>query len=374
MLKSNITILLFCVLIPCCALAQRQRKREMIKVEKVLSDKESDNHPPMNSPIVKKLKDIDYAEISPEHILIPNIATELDEDGNVPTTDACFSYVINVIDKDVIGANSLGEELNSPLKRKHYLESGEGKAEYGRLLNERDEILSHDYFIESDFESQFNLDSHRFEFEIYNPNDYNLKIQSSDSSFDNYTQHFKTQILPEDLAYKIETSKVKSFLIVGLKDKVNREYSERIVLIPKRIYLADTKDGSILYEYNFTENAPQKSDTTTQESAKDEKIFEVVEQMPSYPGGGSAFMKDLYTNFVHYTEGYDDDAQGRIIAEFIVEKDGSIGEVKITRSLTPELDQAAVSAIKRLKQFEPAKQNGKCVRSRYTCPIVFRRQ
>ena len=93
-------------------------KKTSIKIDNDISE----NHPPINSPIANELKKIDFAEITDDYILIPNSATELDEDGTIPTIEAAYSYVINVIDKDVIGARFLGEELNSPLKKKHYLD------------------------------------------------------------------------------------------------------------------------------------------------------------------------------------------------------------------------------------------------------------
>lgn len=71
----------------------RVPKKTSIKVDNDISE----NHPPINSPIANELKKIDFAEITDDYILIPNSATELDEDGTIPTIEAAYSYVINVI-------------------------------------------------------------------------------------------------------------------------------------------------------------------------------------------------------------------------------------------------------------------------------------
>lgn len=339
----------------------RAPKKTSIKVDNDISE----NHPPINSPIANELKKIDFAEITDDYILIPNSATELDEDGTIPTIEAAYSYVINVIDKDVIGARFLGEELNSPLKKKHYLESDEYKTDFEDIKEEREIILKHDYFIESDFDSQFNLDTQNFSFELYNPNDYHIMINSTDSHFDNRNNVFNSPAISEDLAYQIETNKVKKFLIVCIAEKVNREYSERIVIIPKKLYLAKTKDGKILYEYEFKE-------TEQIEKPKKEtnKVYDMVEEMPKYPGGEAALFRDLSDNLVYpQTE-----IEGKVIIKATIEKDGSIGETTVSRSVDPSLDKAAIDAIKKLKRFTAGKQNGENVRTWITIPVTFRIQ
>lgn len=134
------------------------KRQSLVKqtASKVLA---SDNHPPKNSPIAKELKNIDYAEITENNILVPNCATEYDDDGTVPVDEAEYTFVKSVIAKDVIAANSFEEDLNTPLKKKHYMESEEYKFNYESLLAQRTCILDHEYFIESDFDSQFDEQS-----------------------------------------------------------------------------------------------------------------------------------------------------------------------------------------------------------------------
>lgn len=374
---SKYIILSFLSLLPNLSWAQKKVvKRVKPKTVQVTTkaSNESSNHPPMNSPIVRILKKIDYAEITQNYVLTPNCATEYDDDGTIPVDETEYSHVIDVIRKDVIGANSLEDELDSPLKKKHFLESDEGKSDLEFLLAERDCILNHDYFIEADFNSQFDLDKQCFSFCVENPNDYDLLIKSGDSHFDNLDYVFTTPIISEDLAYQIETNKVKTFLIGNFSEKVSEEYSPKLILIPKKLYLAKVKDGQILYEYEFKEveerNTSSIEDNSEKENSND--VYSIVEEQPQYPGGDMAIFKDIFSNLVYPTIAQEQGIQGRVSIKFVIEKDGSIGETKVEKSLSPECDKAAISAIKKLKKFVPGKQNGKPVRVWYRLPITFR--
>ena len=365
----------FLFLLPCFSMAQKKIvkrvKPKIVQVAKKVSN-ENSNNPPMNSPIVRILKKIDYAEIKWNNILTPNCATEYDDDGTVPVEETEYAHVIDVIRKNVIGANSLEDELNSPLKKKHYLESDEYRYDLEALLAERDCILNHDYFIESDFNSQFDLDKQCFTFSIENVNYKYLLIKSTDSHFNNSDCEFTTPIISEDLAYQIETNKVKTFLIGSFSEKVSEDYSPKLVLIPKKLYLAKVKDDQILYEYEFKENGNTTSIEENSEVEDSNVVYSVVEEQPQYTGGEMAIFKDIFSNLVYPTIAQENGIQGRVVIKFVVEKDGSIGETKVERSLSPECDKAAISAIKNLKKFIPGKQNGKPVRVWYRLPITFR--
>lgn len=370
---SKYIILSFLSLLPSLSLAQKKVvKRVKPKTVQVTTkaSNESSNHPPMNSPIVRILKKIDYAEITQNYVLTPNCATEYDDDGTIPVDETEYSHVIDVIRKDVIEANSLEDDLDSPLKKKHFLESDEGKSDLEFLLAERDCILNHDYFIESDFESQFDLDKQCFSFFIGNFNYEYLLIKSKDSHFNNSDCEFTTPIISEDLAYQIETNKVKIFLIGNFSEKVSEEYSLKLILIPKKLYLAKVKDGQILYEYEFKE--VEERNTSSIEDNSEIVEQSIVEEQPQYPGGDMAILKDLFSNFVYPTIAQEQGIQGLVSIKFVIEKDGSIGETKVEKSLSPECDKAAISAIKKLKKFVPGKQNGKPVRVWYRLPIRFR--
>lgn len=377
MKSSKFIIVSLFSFLPCFSLAQRKvvkRVQPKVVQVKTKTSNEYSNHPPLNSPIVRILKKIDYAEITQNYVLTPNCAAEYDDDGTVPVDETEYSHVIDVIRKDVIGANSLEDELDSPLKKKHFLESDEGKSDLEFLLTERDCILNHDYFIESEFDSQFDLDKQCFSFRIEIPDNYNLSIKTVDSHFDNSDCKFTTPIMSEDLAYQIETNKVKIFLIGNFSEKVSEDYSPKLILIPKKLYLAKVKDGQILYEYEFNEVEEEKTTSVEEHSETEDSnvIYSFVEEQPQYPGGEMAIFKDIFSNLVYPTIAIEQGIQGRVSIKFIVEEDGSIGETKVEKSLSPECDKAAISAINKLKKFVPGKQNGKPVRVWFRLPITFR--
>ena len=103
------------------------------------------------------------------------------------------------------------------------------------------------------------------------------------------------------------------------------------------------------------------------------KVFTTVEQKASYPGGDAALLAWINSNIVYPPMAVEEDAQGRVIVSFVVEKDGSITDVKVARGRHPELDKEAVRVVKKIpKKFVPAKQNGKNVRYKFNLPVTFK--
>ena len=107
-----------------------------------------------------------------------------------------------------------------------------------------------------------------------------------------------------------------------------------------------------------------------QESPADD-AFDVVEQMPEYPGGPKALMEFLNNNVQYPAEAEKAGIQGRVIATFVVEKDGSISNAKVVKSVNPLLDAEAIRVISAMPNWIPGKQNGKVVRVKYTVPLSF---
>lgn len=104
------------------------------------------------------------------------------------------------------------------------------------------------------------------------------------------------------------------------------------------------------------------------------KVFDVVEQMPSYPGGQGALMQYLASHIKYPVVAEENGIQGRVICTFVVERDGSITDVKIARSVDPSLDKEAIRVVKSMPNWIPGKQNGSAVRVKYTLPVTFRLQ
>ena len=104
------------------------------------------------------------------------------------------------------------------------------------------------------------------------------------------------------------------------------------------------------------------------------KVFDVVEQMPSFPGGNEALMKFLQENVKYPVVAQENGVQGRVVVSFVVERDGSITDVKVVRSVDPSLDKEATRVVKSMPHWIPGKQNGAAVRVKYNVPVSFRLQ
>ena len=104
------------------------------------------------------------------------------------------------------------------------------------------------------------------------------------------------------------------------------------------------------------------------------KVFDVVEQMPSFPGGQGALMQWLSSNIKYPVIAAENGVQGRVIIQFVVEKDGSVSGVTVAKSVDPSLDKEAQRVVKSMPKWIPGKQNGSAVRVKYTVPVTFKLQ
>ena len=104
------------------------------------------------------------------------------------------------------------------------------------------------------------------------------------------------------------------------------------------------------------------------------KVFEVVEEMPHFPGGAAALQAFLSSNTKYPVVAQENGVQGRVTVSFVVERDGSITDVRVVRSVDPSLDREASRAVRSMPRWSPGKQNGSTVRVKYTVPVVFRLQ
>ena len=107
---------------------------------------------------------------------------------------------------------------------------------------------------------------------------------------------------------------------------------------------------------------------------KPEEVFTSVEQMPQFPGGDEALMKFLSSHINYPPMAAENNVQGKVILQFVVGKDGRVGEVKIARSVDKDLDKEAVRVVKSLPKFIPGRQNGQAVPVWYTLPVSFKLQ
>ncbi len=129
------------------------------------------------------------------------------------------------------------------------------------------------------------------------------------------------------------------------------------------------------------EAAPQADDVKAEvqtpqdtEPQSDNKVYKSVEQMPRFPGGEVGLMRYMSENIKYPPEAAKNDIEGRVVVQFIIEKTGEVGDVKVVRPVSEELDAEAVRVVKTLPKFEPGRQDGEAVAVWYTLPISFKLQ
>ena len=119
-------------------------------------------------------------------------------------------------------------------------------------------------------------------------------------------------------------------------------------------------------------NAQDKKGKTTQtrkDTTTDDKVYEVCEQMPTYEGGDAALLKYLGENWKLPDEYKERGIQGRMVVGFIVEKDGSLTNVKVLRAVDIAIDAEVLRVVKGMPKWIPSRHNGQRVRVRYLLPI-----
>ena len=112
--------------------------------------------------------------------------------------------------------------------------------------------------------------------------------------------------------------------------------------------------------------------TSTAQTKKNDMVFDVVEVMPQFPGGQIAMLQYIMKNIKYPEQAMKEGIQGRVAVSFIVEKDGSISDVKPVLSVHPLLNKEAVRVVKSMPKWSPGKHNGKPVRVRYNLPVMFK--
>ena len=180
---------------------------------------------------------------------------------------------------------------------------------------------------------------------------------------------------------KVEIERVKSsvaFTVPEIK-KDNEVKEEQEMKSQEELQETNTAIGAFNVEGNdetggevlkakevIAEPEPPKVEET--------KVFDVVEEMPQFPGGNSALMEYLGKNIKYPVVAEENGIQGRVVCTFVVERDGSITDVKVVRGVDSSLDKEAVRVVKSMPRWIPGKQNGSAVRVKYTLPVTFKLQ
>lgn len=124
---------------------------------------------------------------------------------------------------------------------------------------------------------------------------------------------------------------------------------------------------SLMAMFGLTTVSAQK----TIVAEKNQQVFDIVEQMPEYPGGLPALLDYLNQNVKYPKDAEKQKIEGRVLAIFVVETDGSISNVEVVKPVFPSLDAEAVRVLAAMPKWTPGKQSGKLVRVKYTVPINF---
>ena len=111
-----------------------------------------------------------------------------------------------------------------------------------------------------------------------------------------------------------------------------------------------------------------------EEEVEEEQIFQIVEEAASFPGGIGECMKWLGKNIKYPTISQENGVQGRVIVQFVVNRDGTIVDAKVVRGVDPYLDKEALRVVNQMPKWSPGKQRGKAVRCQFTLPVQFRLQ
>ena len=131
---------------------------------------------------------------------------------------------------------------------------------------------------------------------------------------------------------------------------------------------AEVAQDEVIEEYVY--EAPE----IEEEEIQEEEVFLSVEENPEFPGGPAKLLEYVQKNLKYPMMARESDIQGRVFVGFVVEKDGSISNVRVLRGIGGGCDEEAVRVVQSLPKFKPGKQRGNPVRVQYTLPIVFKLQ
>ena len=134
------------------------------------------------------------------------------------------------------------------------------------------------------------------------------------------------------------------------------------------------------YVYDNSQQQPQKQQPQKKQPQKkkvvkkvdNDKVFDVVEEMPKFPGGDEGMMQFLNSEVKYPKEALEKGTQGRVVVTFIVNTDGSVSDPKVVKSVNPALDAEAIRVVNAMPKWTPGKQNGHTVRVKFTIPVTFR--
>lgn len=192
------------------------------------------------------------------------------------------------------------------------------------------------------------------------------------------------QVLPVDIAqYVPSADKVESDAAVNSDPEPARKPQKEVV-VQKNTSASETEkakasDGNLgeIVVVGHADNAPQRSKTESDEvrgkvSDDDRRVYDVVETPPSFPGGQTELMKLIAQSVRYPVDAYRDSVQGRVVMQFVVDKDGKVTSPTVVRGVCESIDEEAKRVVMQLPDFIPGKLRGEPVAVRYTLPVLFK--
>lgn len=181
------------------------------------------------------------------------------------------------------------------------------------------------------------------------------------------------KVEPERIIEKVKSSVKFTAPVIRKDDLVKEEDEIKLDEIEKstKAIGALTVDGNDELGGEVLRIKEEIASPEPPKHVEDNKIFEVVEQNPTFPGGTAALMSWLSQNIKYPVIAAENGVKGRVIVQFVVEKDGSITDVVVVKSVDPSLDKEATRVIKNMPHWIPGRQNGSPVRVRFTVPVTF---
>ncbi len=183
-------------------------------------------------------------------------------------------------------------------------------------------------------------------------------------------QEQQPEALPEEILNTIKNTEIAIVDDEEVTEQIvsQDELQETTTAIGATTFDEGTDDLNVVREH--------KDEIIVEEKApvEENKVFDAVEQMPTFPGGEGELMKYLNKNLTYPTLAAENGIQGTVLLQFVVQKDGSIGEVKVVRSKDPDLDREAVRVVKGMPKFIPGRMNGQPVNVWFTLPVRFKLQ
>ena len=158
---------------------------------------------------------------------------------------------------------------------------------------------------------------------------------------------------------KIDKNSIDHINVIKTPEAIKKLYGDNV----------EYKNGVVEI---FTKDGTNKQEQKPVPVSSSNKVFDVVDVIPSFPGGNKELMDYIHKGIVYPESCLKNKKQGRVLVSFVVEKNGSLSDLKILRSVNSEFDKEAVRLVKSMPKWTPAIKNGKYVRCKYVIPVTFK--